>query len=53
MKLTWSMLSDVEYTGTYDLHAAQRFDPDFTHTDTFTGARYWSLQFTVRYVLGG
>ncbi len=53
VKLTWSMLSDVEYTGTYDLHAAQRFNPDFTHTDTFTGARYWSLQFTVRYVLGG
>ena len=53
VKVTWSMLSDVEYTGTYDLHAAQRFNPDFTHTDTFTGARYWSLQFTVRYVLGG
>ena len=53
VKLTCSILSDVEYTGTYDLHAAQRFDPDFTHTDTFTGSRYWSLQFTVRYVLGG
>jgi len=53
VKLTCSILSDVEYTGTYDLHAAQRFDPDFTHTDTFTGTRYWSLQFTVRYVLGG
>jgi len=53
VKLTYSMLADVEYTGTYDLHAAQRFDPDFTHTDTFTGTRYWSLQFTVRYILGG
>ena len=53
VKLTYSMLSEVEYTGTYDRHAAQRSDPDFTHTDTFTGARYWSLQFTVRYVLGG
>ena len=53
VKLTYSMLSGVEYTGTYDLHAAQRFDPDFFHTDTFTGPRYWSLQFTVRYVLGG
>lgn len=53
VKLTYSMLGDAEYTGTYDRHAAQRFDPDFTHTDTFTGARYWSLQFTVRYVLGG
>lgn len=53
VKLTWSMLSDAEYTGTYDRHAAQRFNPDFTHTDTFAGTRYWSLQFTVRYVLGG
>ena len=53
VKLTWSILGDVEYTGMYDLHAAQRSAPDFTHTDTFTGARYWSLQFTVRYVLGG
>ena len=53
VKLTYSMLPDVEYTGTYDLHAAQRFDPDFTHTDMFTGTRYWSLQFTVRYILGG
>ena len=53
VKLTYSLLSEVEYTGTYDLHAAQRFDPDFSHTDTFTGARSWSLQFTIRYVLGG
>ena len=53
VKLTYSMLGEIEYIGTYQQHAAHRFDPDFTHTDTFTGARYWSLQFTVRYVLGG
>ena len=53
VKATWSMLSDVEYTGTYDVHAAQRLDPDFTHTDTFTGTRYWSFQFTLRYAFGG
>ena len=53
VKLTYSMLGNVEYVGTYQQHAARRFDPDFTHTDTFAGARYWSLQFTVRYVLGG
>ena len=53
VKLTWSMLSDVEYTGTYDLHAAQRFDPGFSHTDTFSGARHLSVQFTIRYLLGG
>ena len=53
VKLTYSILGDAEYTGTYDLHAAHRVDPDFTHTDTFAGTRYWSVQFTVRYVLGG
>ena len=53
VKLTYSVLGDVEYTGMYDQHAAHSFDPDFTHTDTFTAARYWSLLFTVRYVIGG
>ena len=53
VKLTYSVLGDVEYTGPYQQHAAHRLDPDFTHTDTFADARYWSLQLTVRYVLGG
>ena len=53
VKLTYTMLGDVEYTGPYDAHAMNAVDPDFTHTDTFTGARYWSLLFTVRYTLGG
>ena len=52
VKLTYSILGDAEYTGMYDQHAAHRIDPDFTHTDTFAGMRYWSLQFTVRYVFG-
>ena len=53
VKLTYSMLADVEYTGGYDLHPAHARDPNFTHTDTFTGTRYWSLLFTVRHVFGG
>lgn len=53
VKLTYSMLGEIAYTGAYQQHAAHRLDPDFTHTDTFAGARYWSLQLTVRYVLGG
>lgn len=53
VKLTYSMLGRIEYIGTYQQHAAHSFDPDLTHTNTFAGARYWSLQFTVRYVLGG
>ena len=51
-KLTYSMLGEVEHTGRYDLHAASHTDPDFTHTDTFTGARSWSLLFTARYTFG-
>ena len=53
VKLTYSMLADAEYTGGYDLHSAHARDPDFTHTDTFSGTRYWSLLFTVRHVFGG
>ena len=53
VKLTYSMLADVEYTGRYDLHSANARDPNFTHTDTFTGTRYWTLLFTVRHVFGG
>ena len=52
IKLTYSMLGDFEYTGTYQRHGAHRFDPDFTHTANLAGAGHWSLQFTVRYVLG-
>ena len=47
------MLADVEYTGGYDLHSAHARDPSFTHTDTFSGTRYWTLLFTVRHVFGG
>ena len=53
VKLTYSMLADVEYSGRYDLHPAHARDPNFTHTDTFTGTRYWTLLFTVRHVFGG
>lgn len=49
-KLTWSMLADVETSGGYDLHAAHAFDPDFSHHDTFSGARFWTLLFTVKHV---
>ena len=50
LKLTYSMLGDIETSGGYDLHAAQAFDPDFEHNDTFAGARSWALLFTVKYV---
>ena len=52
LKLTYSMLGDIETSGGYDLHAAHAFDPDFEHHDTFAGARSLALMFTVKYFLG-
>ena len=49
-KLTWSMLADIETSGGYDLHAAHAVDPDFSHHDTFSGACFWTLLFTVKHV---
>ncbi len=48
LKLTYSMLGDIETSGGYDLHAAQALDPDFEHHDTFAGARSWTLMLTVK-----
>ena len=50
LKLTYTMLGDIETSGRYDLHAAHAFDPDFEHHDTFAGARSWALMLTVKYV---
>ncbi len=50
LKLTYSMLGDIETSGGYDLHPGQALDPDFEHHDTFAGARSWTLTFTVKYV---
>ncbi len=50
LKLTWSMLVDVETSGGYDLHPVQAMDPDFSHHDTFAGTRSWSLMFTAKHV---
>ncbi len=50
LKLTWSMLADVETRGGYALHPVQAMDPDFSHHDTFAGTRSWSLMFTARHV---
>ena len=52
LKLTYSMLGDIESRGGYDLHPAHAFDPDFEHHTTFAGARFWALMFTVKYFFG-
>ena len=49
LKLTYSLLGDIETSGGYDLHAAQAFDPNFEHHDTFAGARSWVLMLTAKY----
>ena len=46
LKMTYSMLDDIETRGRYDLHAAHALDPDFEYHDTFAAARSWTLMFT-------
>ena len=49
LKMTYSMLNDIETRGGYDLHAAHALDPDFEYHDTFAAARSWTLMFTGKY----
>ena len=53
VKLTYTVLGDIEYTGTYQEHPLHTVDPNFSNHTAFTGTRYWMLLFTVRYALGG
>ena len=53
VKLTYTVLGDIEYTGTYQEHPLHAVDPNFSNHTAFTGTRYWTLLFTVRYALGG
>ena len=53
VKLTYTVLGDIEYTGTYQVHARHSVDPDFPNHTAFTGTRYWTVLFTIRYALGG
>ena len=50
VKLTYSMMGDVEHTGTYSEHPIQ--DPAFTNNNTFSGPRQLSVMFTVKYLFG-
>ena len=52
LKLTYSMLGDIETSGAYDLHSAHAFDPGFRNHNTFAGARFWSLIFPVEFYFG-
>ncbi len=52
LKLTYSMLGDIETSGTYDLHSAHAFDPGFRYHNTFAGARFWALIVPVKFYFG-
>ena len=52
LKLTYSMISDIEASGGYSLHPFHERDPDLPNHNTFTGARYWTLTLTVKRLFG-
>ena len=51
LKLTWSVMDDIKYTGSYSHHPAHREDPDFANHTTFSDIRQWSVMLTVKYLL--
>ena len=52
MKLTYSLMDDVEDTGTYSKHPMHQQDPAFGNHTAFSGPRQFSVMFTVKYLFG-
>ena len=52
LKLTYSMMGDIEASSGYSLHPFHERDPNFPNHNMFTGTRYWTLAFTVKFLLG-
>ncbi len=52
VKLTYSMMGDVEHTGGYSVHPMHTQDPAFTTNNTFSGPRQFSAMFTLKYLFG-
>ena len=52
LKLTYSMLGDIEASGGYSLHPFHELDPDFPNHNTFTGPSYWTLALTGKFLFG-
>ena len=52
LKLTYSMMGDIEASSGYLLHPLHERDPDFPNHNMFTGTRYWTLAFTVKFLFG-
>ena len=52
LKLTYSMMGDIEASSGYSLHPFHERDPDLPTHNTFAGARYWTLALTVKRLFG-
>ena len=52
VKLTYSLMGDIEHKGTYSMHPMHRQDPAFPNHNTFSGPRQLSVMFTVKYLFG-
>ena len=52
VKLTYSLMGDVEHTGTYQMHPMHRQDSAFTNHNAFSGPRQVSVMFTLKYLFG-
>ena len=52
VKLTYSIMDDIEHTGGYAMHPMHAQDPGFPNHNTFSGPRQFSVMFTVKYLFG-
>jgi len=50
MKLTYSMMDDLEADAGYYAHPAHRENPDFGFHERFSGPHQYSMMFTVKYL---
>ena len=48
LKLTYSMMGNIEARGAYSLHPFHERDPVLSNHNAFTGTRSWTLMFTVK-----
>ena len=52
VKMTYSIMDDVEHTGGYSVHPMHAQAPAFTNHNTFSGPHQLSVMFTVKYLFG-
>lgn len=53
LKLTYSILGDIEDRGRYSVHPFHRWDPEFTNRTRFEELRSWTLTLAVKRRFGG